>query len=142
MCKRNLYLILLIFCMIAGCQSALFNTIHENKATEQRIIQKEKELDDLNTQNQRFVQKRESLLREKKKLEADLELEKKKLAAMDADLKSLENKGRNKKNAVSAQIRKYNKDIKALKSSVREKEKQLEHLKKESELYLEMGLEE
>ncbi len=142
--KRNLHVVvLLVLCMVAaGCQSALLGTMRENKEREQHIIQKQGELEYLNEQNQRFVQEQERLSSEKEKLEAELEDEKGRLTAIDADLKSLERKGGKNKKTVSAQILKYKEDIKLLKSSVKGKEKQLEQLKKQSELYLEMGLDE
>ncbi len=140
---RNMYAVLFVFCMVlAGCQSALLGTIRENKEREQRIIEKQWELEELHGQNQISAEEHERLLGEKELLEAALDAERERLATIDAELKSLEAKGVKSKKHVSSRIRRRKKDIDALKSSVRSKEKKLEQLKKQSELYLEMGLEE
>jgi len=143
---RKLFLIALIISTI-GCQSALLSTVRENERSEQRINEKEQDLQYLENQNTKLTEEKQRLLSELDNKELTLnglysrldDLEKEN-ALIEADTSSQKKQRQNFKK----QIKTYKYQINAVKNnnqlSVQEKQKKIEALKKEVKAYLMMGL--
>ena len=148
--------ILLCCCLLtlAGCQSALLQMKDDNSEMEMRIAQKEQRVSELEIENRSLQEKKAKLLRdlETTKLNLDQISERLKSIQMENDrIQAITPEQLKKQKEDSARLKDYRDEIELLlndeqlafdeRGSKIDKQKRIEELREEINLYLQFGLE-